>query len=161
MLLPIKVWDNTYKNIIWVRAESLLCGCWHEDRGEGWGLSHPSVQTPLSCFLFPFHCMHAHSGTSDSFAMPWTVARQAPLSLGFSRQEYCSGLPFLSPHSVVWPTANPQSLLFWNTGLHFHSALYRWGEEPTKTLMQLEVIWCGLTDCWHSGNMFKVRHLLY
>ena len=28
---------------------------------------------------------------------PWTVARQAPLSLGFSRQEYWSGLPFPSP----------------------------------------------------------------
>ena len=25
---------------------------------------------------------------------PWTVARQAPLSMGLSRQEYCSGLPF-------------------------------------------------------------------
>ena len=27
----------------------------------------------------------------------WTVACQAPLSMGFSRQEYCSGLPFPSP----------------------------------------------------------------
>ena len=31
------------------------------------------------------------------FATPWTVARQAPLSMEFSRQEYCSGLPFPSP----------------------------------------------------------------
>ena len=31
---------------------------------------------------------------SDS-ATPWTVACQAPLSMGFSRQEYWSGLPFL------------------------------------------------------------------
>ena len=30
-------------------------------------------------------------------ATPWTVAYQAPPSLGFSRQEYCSGLPFPSP----------------------------------------------------------------
>ena len=29
--------------------------------------------------------------------IPWTVARQAPLSMGFSRQEYWSGLPFPSP----------------------------------------------------------------
>ena len=28
------------------------------------------------------------------FATPWTVARQAPLSMGFTRQEYWSGLPF-------------------------------------------------------------------
>ena len=31
------------------------------------------------------------------FATPWTVAYQAPLSLGFSRQEYWSGVPFPSP----------------------------------------------------------------
>ena len=31
------------------------------------------------------------------FATPWTVACQAPLSMGFSRHEYWSGLPFLSP----------------------------------------------------------------
>ena len=31
------------------------------------------------------------------FATPWTVAYQAPLSIGFSRQEYWSGLPFPSP----------------------------------------------------------------
>ena len=31
------------------------------------------------------------------FATPWTVAHQAPLPMGFSRQEYWSGLPFLSP----------------------------------------------------------------
>ena len=34
---------------------------------------------------------------SDSFATPWTVAHQASLSTGFSRQENWSGLPFPSP----------------------------------------------------------------
>ena len=34
---------------------------------------------------------------------PWTVARQAPLSMGFSRQEYWSGLPFLSPADLPDP----------------------------------------------------------
>ena len=33
----------------------------------------------------------------DSFLTPWTIARQAPLSMGFPRQEYWSGLPFPSP----------------------------------------------------------------
>ena len=33
----------------------------------------------------------------DSFATPWIVAFQAPLSLGFPRQEYRSGFPFPSP----------------------------------------------------------------
>ena len=33
----------------------------------------------------------------DSFVTPWAVAYQAPLSVGFPRQEYWSGLPFPSP----------------------------------------------------------------
>ena len=32
-------------------------------------------------------------------AIPWTVARQAPLFMGFSRREYWSGLPFPSPRT--------------------------------------------------------------
>ena len=46
---------------------------------------------------------------SDSFAIPWTVARQAPLSMEFPRQEYWSGLPFLSlgdlPDSGIEPVS--------------------------------------------------------
>ena len=35
-----------------------------------------------------------------TLATPWTVARQAPLSVGFSRQEYWIGLPFPSPGNL-------------------------------------------------------------
>ena len=35
------------------------------------------------------------------FATPWTIAHQAPLSLGFSRQEYWSGLPFPPPGDLL------------------------------------------------------------
>ena len=35
-----------------------------------------------------------------TLATPWTVACQAPLAMGFSRQEYCSGLSFPSPHYI-------------------------------------------------------------
>ena len=37
------------------------------------------------------------------FVTPWTVARQAPLSMGFSRQEYWSGLAFLTPGDLSNP----------------------------------------------------------
>ena len=43
------------------------------------------------------------------FATPWTVARQAPLSMGFSRQEYWSGLPFPSPGDLPNPGIKPGS----------------------------------------------------
>ena len=41
------------------------------------------------------------------FATPWTVVCQAPLSVGFPRQEYWSGLPFLSPRDLPDPGIEP------------------------------------------------------
>ena len=43
------------------------------------------------------------------FASPWTVAHQAPLSMGFSRQEYWSGLPFTSPGDLPNTGIEPRS----------------------------------------------------
>ena len=40
---------------------------------------------------------------SISFATPWTIARQAPWSMGFPRQEYWNGLPFPSPGDLPIP----------------------------------------------------------
>ena len=45
------------------------------------------------------------------FATPWTVAFQAPLSMGFSRQEYWSGLPFLIPEDPPDQGSEPTSLV--------------------------------------------------
>ena len=41
--------------------------------------------------------------------VPWTVAHQAPVSMGFSRQEYWSGLPFPSPGDLPNPGIKPRS----------------------------------------------------
>ena len=46
---------------------------------------------------------------SNSYVTPWTVARQVPLSMGFPRQEYWSGLPFLSPGDLPDPRVEPTS----------------------------------------------------
>ena len=45
------------------------------------------------------------------FATPWTVAHQAPLSMGFSRQEYWSGVPLPSPDQ-----GSNAGLLHWEFG---------------------------------------------
>ena len=44
-----------------------------------------------------------------TLVIPWTVARQASLSMGFSRQEYGSGLPFPSPGDPLDPGIKPWS----------------------------------------------------
>ena len=48
---------------------------------------------------------------SDS-AIPWTVACQAPLFMGFSKQEYWSGLPFPPPGDLPHPGIKPASPVF-------------------------------------------------
>ena len=51
---------------------------------------------------------------------PWAIARQAPLSMEFSRQEYWSGLPFLTPRDRPNPGLEPASLC----GLHWQQILW-------------------------------------
>ena len=83
-----------------------------------------SPSTPLE-FLRP--CMLSRFRHVWLCATPWTVPRQAPLSLGFSRREYWSGLPFSSPEDLPNPgielaslispelQASPLSLSTWET----------------------------------------------
>ena len=60
------------------------------------------------------------------FVTPWTVAYQAPPSMGFSRQQYWSGLPFPSPGDLPDPGIEPGS-----PALQADSLL---SEPPGKTL---------------------------
>ena len=59
---------------------------------------------------------------------PWTVAHQAPLSMGFSRQEYWSGLPFPSPGDLSDPGIEPEP-----TALKVDSLL---SEQPGKPIFK-------------------------
>ena len=63
----------------------------------------------VKLFSVSFSC----SVVSDSFATPWTVACQDPLSMGFPRQECCGGLPFPSPGILPHQGLNPH-LLHWH-----------------------------------------------
>ena len=48
-------------------------------------------------------CMRSRFSHVQFFATPWTIARQAPVSMGLSRQEYWSGLPFPPPGNLHDP----------------------------------------------------------
>ena len=67
-------------------------------------------------FFFVLLCL----AVSDSFVTPWTVAHQAPLSMGFPRQEYWSGLPFPTPGIFPTQGSNPHLLCL----LHWQVILY-------------------------------------
>ena len=67
---------------------------------------------PPLLFLPPTQCQSYFESQSDvaqSFATPWTVGYNAPPSVGFSSQEYWSGLPFPSPEDLPNPGIEPGS----------------------------------------------------
>ena len=73
--------------------------------GKIWLLSPPT-----SSWFSKDVCAHACAGSIVSVSVtPWTVAHQAPLSMGFSRQVYRSGLPFPSPGNLPDPGIEPVS----------------------------------------------------
>ena len=85
-------------------------GLWHKWNGIWRG---PGNVCPLHC-----SCVLSHIGF---FATPWTISCQAPLSMGFSRQGYCSGLPFPPPGDLPNPRIESMSpvplyLLHWQAG---------------------------------------------
>ena len=81
------------------------------------------------------------------FVTPWTVAYQAPLSVGFSRQEYWSGLPFPSPGDLPDPGIEP--------GFPTLEADALTSEPPGKTRYQLqEKKSVRNTNIWRLNNIF-------
>ena len=98
---------------------------------------------------------HCYCLVCPTLATPWTIAHQAPLSMGFPRQEYLSGLPFLSPesesesHSVTSDPLQPHGLYSpqnspgQNTGMGNLSLLQRIfptnpGIEPRSPALQAD-----------------------
>ena len=76
------------------------------------------------------------------FATPWTVAHQAPLSMGFSRQEYWSGLPFPSPGDLPIPGIEPMSPELQADALT--------SEPSGKPLMN--TLWVTKSKVWENGS---------
>ena len=64
---------------------------------------------PSSYFYYIFVCVCSLLSSIQLFATPQTAAFQAPLSMGFSKQKYCSGLPFPSPEDLPDPGIEPES----------------------------------------------------
>ena len=66
-----------------------------------------SSQCHLFLYAFVCVCVCGSRSVVSNSATPWAAAHQAPLSKGFSRQEYWSGLPFPSPGNLPDPGIKP------------------------------------------------------
>ena len=72
------------------------------------------------------------------FETPWTVAHQVPLSMGFPRQEYWSGMPFSPPGGLPDPGIEPVFLLageFFTAELSGNPKGMYWVGQKVRTLM--------------------------
>ena len=76
---------------------------WSGKHGSSWSIFSPAVG--WEAVVGSIHSL-SHV---QLFVTPWTVADQAPLSMGFSRQEYWSGLSFPSPGDLPNPGIEPRS----------------------------------------------------
>ena len=88
---------------------------------------------------------------SKSFSTPWIVAHQAPLSVGFPRQEYWSGLPLPSPGIFQTQGSNWVSWV----GRQF---LYHWAtrKAPSKELFSLKVsVTTWIQNTMNTFNLFS------
>ena len=81
------------------------------------------------------------------FVIPWTVVYQASLSMGFSRQEYWSGLPFPSPGDLPDQGSNPGLL-------HCRQTLYPLSHIRVKVLFQL------LSYCFSASSPASILRFL-
>ena len=79
------------------------------------------------------------------FATLWTVAHQAPLSMGFSRQEYWNGLPCPPPVDLPNPGIEPESLLSPALADGFFTTSATWEAQ--------EILISDMNFLWYSLNL--------
>jgi len=146
-------------------ASSRVCrfcdGTWPQSRQDrrlhSWPLDRLPLATPRVCVLSWFsHVRLMDWLLSESYDL-WTVARQAPLSMGFPRQKYWSGLPCPPPGDLPDPGIELTSLMFpvltgvffttsstWEAKLHEQVKLLGVGKCVSKLLL-----WKHSHHCTH------------
>ena len=109
------------------------------------------------------------------FAAPWTVASQAPLSMGFLKQEYWSGLPCLPPGDIPNPGIKPWSpalqedfFTTWATkeyseifkNIQEYSRNIHWPSSEYSGLISFRVDWFGLLTLQGTVKSLLQHHSL-
>ena len=128
----IQMFSRPSLEVWWLRLCSSNAGSRAEGQIPAWGtgsymLGSAAKQTnkqTKTTFRYKMDtCVHALSLSHVFlFATPWTVAHQAPLSMGFSRQEHWRGLPSPPPGDLPHPGIEPTSPAL-ASGFFYHWAI--------------------------------------
>ena len=104
--LYLRNWSNDY---LWYYFATYIC--YHYKRGGSYHSHFTDKKTEAQrcsvTYQSQIHVCMLYGVLL--FETPWTVAHQASLSMGFSRQEYCSGLPFSTLENLPNPGIKPES----------------------------------------------------
>ena len=96
--------------------------------------------------------MLSHISRIQLFANQWNVAPQVPLIMGFSRQEYWSGLPLSPPRDLPGPWIEPTSLKslalagIWPGGFQALTRRRQWGKGERTQDSEIEEAWISISS---------------
>ena len=107
------------------------------------------IHRPSVLFVSVCACMLSHFSRVRLFATPWTVASQAPLSMGFSRQEYWSGLPFPSRGDLP------------NPGMELRSPTLQADSLPYEPPGKPNVLWYWLSQTMVQFRQSKIVYMIF
>ena len=101
------------------------------------------------------------------FATPWTAAYQAPPSMGFSRQEYWSGLPFPSPGDLFDTGIKPRSPAFQADALTSEPPVQFNSVQSLSRVRLFVTPWIAarhaslsITNCWSSLKLRSIESVM-
>ena len=114
-----KHYGNMGEKVFCYKPQNVSQYCHLMNQAGPYGVFPKQNTTPIHVLPLPLICTKTSASQCMCvcqllscvlrFAAPRTVASQAPLSMGFSRQEYWSGLPFPSPRDLPNPGIEPGS----------------------------------------------------
>ena len=118
ILLNSRLYRGKYTYPRRPQREANISKMWQDERAEAsFGGSVPPMEAvnprkeKAVCYIKVQACMLSHFSCIQLFATPWTVALQAPLPTGFSRQEHWSGLSCSPPAHLADPGIKSASLM--------------------------------------------------
>ena len=109
-------------------------------------------------------CLYTCWATSVVYhsATLWTTACQAPLSMGFSRQEYWNGLPCLPPGDLPDPGMEPMSVVSPALASRFFTSSATWEACACAYLqLNLYLIWAGQELLYKSMVSLSFKNILH
>ena len=114
-----------------------------------------TARPPAKCM-----CVLSHLSHVQLFATPWTVAHPSPLTMGFSRQQYWSGLLCPPPGDLPDPGIEPRSLMSPALADAFFTTSTHLGSPPAQgsCLWALGGQWRGTGGHRRGGSLSQMRY---